>query len=39
VLALRRAETISPVHLHRNPLARDALARLVERSRQDAIGQ
>ncbi|MBV8540225.1 MAG: helix-turn-helix domain-containing protein [Pseudonocardiales bacterium] len=38
VLALRRAERISPVHLHRNPLARDALALLVTRSRRDAIG-
>jgi hypothetical protein len=39
VRAFHRAETISPVHLYRNPLARDALAKLVERSRQDAAGQ
>lgn len=39
VLAFHRAEAISPVHLHRNPLAHDALATLVERSRQDAIGR
>jgi hypothetical protein len=39
VLAFHRAETISPVHLHRNPLARDALATLVTRSRQDAVGR
>lgn len=39
VLALRRAERISPVQLHRNPLARDALALLVTRSRRDAIGR
>lgn len=39
VLAFRRAETISPLHLHRNTVNRDALAMLVARSRQDAIGR
>jgi transcriptional regulator with XRE-family HTH domain len=39
VMAFSRAETISPVHLHRSPLARDALAKLVARSRRDAVGQ
>jgi transcriptional regulator with XRE-family HTH domain len=39
VMAFHRAETISPVHLYRNPLARDALAKLVERSRQDSAGR
>jgi hypothetical protein len=39
VMAFHQTETISPVHLYRNPLARDALAKLVERSPQDAAGQ
>jgi transcriptional regulator with XRE-family HTH domain len=37
VMALRRAETISPLHLHRSPFARDTLAELVARSRHDAV--
>jgi hypothetical protein len=39
VVALRRAEVISPVHLHRSPFARDTLATLVARSRRDAVGR
>ncbi|MGH3992516.1 MAG: XRE family transcriptional regulator, partial [Pseudonocardiaceae bacterium] len=39
VMAFRRAEGISPVHLHRSPLARDALAKLVVRCRRDAVGR
>ena len=39
VVAFRRAETISPLHLHRNTVNRDALAMLVARSRQDTIGR
>lgn len=39
VMAFHRAETISPLHLHRSPLARDTLAELVARSRRDAIGR
>lgn len=39
VMAFRRAETISPLHLHRSPLARDTLAELVARSRRDAVGR
>jgi transcriptional regulator with XRE-family HTH domain len=36
VMALHRAETISPLHLHRNPLARDTLAGLLTRTRRDS---
>jgi hypothetical protein len=36
VLAFRRAEAISPHHVHRNPLVRDALAVLLARSRRDS---
>lgn len=36
VLAFRRAEVISPHHVHRNPFVREALAGLVARSRRDA---
>ncbi|MGH3774242.1 MAG: helix-turn-helix domain-containing protein [Pseudonocardiaceae bacterium] len=39
VMAFRRAETISPLHLHRSPLARDVLAELITRSRRDAVGR
>lgn len=39
VRALRRAEGISADKVHRNPFARDVLAELVVRSRQDAIGR
>jgi hypothetical protein len=39
VMAFHRAETISPLHLHRSPLARDTLAELVARSRRDAVGR
>jgi transcriptional regulator with XRE-family HTH domain len=36
VLAFRRAETISPHHVHRDPFVRDALAWLLARSRRDS---
>ncbi len=36
VLAFRRAEVISPHHIHRNPFVRDALAVLLARSRWDS---
>jgi hypothetical protein len=39
VMALRRAEAISPHHVHRNPLVRDVLGELVSRARHDAVGQ
>lgn len=39
VRALRRAETISPNRVRRNPFARDTLAELVARSRDDALGR
>jgi hypothetical protein len=39
VMAFRRAETISPHHVHRNPMVRDVLAELVARSRRDASGR
>ncbi|MDQ3765596.1 MAG: helix-turn-helix domain-containing protein [Actinomycetota bacterium] len=37
--ALRQAERISPDKVHRNPFARETLAELVMRSRQDAAGR
>ncbi|MGH4021852.1 MAG: XRE family transcriptional regulator [Pseudonocardiaceae bacterium] len=39
VMALLRAEAIHPHRVHRDPLARNAIAGLVERSRADAIGR
>jgi transcriptional regulator with XRE-family HTH domain len=39
VMALRRAETISPLHTLRNPLARDAIGGLLVRARRDAVGR
>ncbi len=39
VMALRRAETISPHHVHRNPMVREVLAELVSRARHDAVGR
>ncbi|MGH4008936.1 MAG: helix-turn-helix domain-containing protein [Pseudonocardiaceae bacterium] len=36
VLAFRRAEAISPHHVHRDPFVRDALAVLLARSRRDS---
>ncbi|MDQ3762470.1 MAG: helix-turn-helix domain-containing protein [Actinomycetota bacterium] len=39
VMALRRAEVISPLHTVRNPFVREVLAELVSRSRRDAIGR
>ncbi len=39
VVALRRAEELHPTRVLRNPLARDTIAELVMRSRQDATGR
>ncbi|MGH3932616.1 MAG: helix-turn-helix domain-containing protein [Pseudonocardiaceae bacterium] len=39
VLAFRRAESISPHHVQRNPLIRDVLSELLARSRRDAVGR
>jgi len=38
-LALRRAELISPRHLQRDPLAREALSALVARAKQGAVSR
>jgi len=37
VVALGRAETISPLHLHRNPFARETIAGLLTRTRRDSL--
>ncbi|MGH3806841.1 MAG: helix-turn-helix domain-containing protein [Pseudonocardiaceae bacterium] len=39
VMALRRAELISPHHVHRNPFVREVLAELLARARRDAVGR
>ncbi|MGH3717638.1 MAG: helix-turn-helix domain-containing protein [Pseudonocardiaceae bacterium] len=39
VMAFHRAETISPHHVHRNPLVRDVIATLLLSTRRDAIGK
>ncbi len=39
VAMLRRAERISPEHVHRHPFTRDTLAELVQRSKRDATGR
>lgn len=39
VMALRRAEEVSPLHTLRNPFVRDVLAELVARARRDAVGR
>ncbi|MGH3568897.1 MAG: hypothetical protein ACRDRH_23295 [Pseudonocardia sp.] len=39
VKALRRAETIHPNRFQRNPFVREVLAKLVPRSKQDAVGR
>jgi transcriptional regulator with XRE-family HTH domain len=39
VMAFRRAEKISPLHLHRSPLARNVIGELLMRSRRDAVGR
>jgi hypothetical protein len=39
VIAFRRAEKISPHHVHRNPMVRDVLAELLARPRHDAVGR
>ena len=38
VIAFLRAEKIHPQYLYRDPLAREVLARLVTRSKRDAVG-
>ena len=39
VVALRRAEVVSPLHTLRNPFVRDVLAELLVRARRDAVGR
>lgn len=39
VLMLRKAERISPEHVHRHPFTRETIAELVARARRDAIGR
>ncbi|MGH4026605.1 MAG: helix-turn-helix domain-containing protein [Pseudonocardiaceae bacterium] len=39
VMAFRRAETISPLHMRRNPFARDVLAEMLATVRRDAVGR
>ncbi|MGH3827449.1 MAG: helix-turn-helix domain-containing protein [Pseudonocardiaceae bacterium] len=39
VRALRRAETMNPVRVRRNPLVRDTIAVLLTGARRDAVGQ
>jgi hypothetical protein len=39
VVALRKAEQLFPVRVQRSPFARDVIAELVARSRQDAVGK
>jgi hypothetical protein len=39
VRALRQAELILPHRVQRDPFARDAMAELLARSRQDAVGR
>jgi hypothetical protein len=36
VMALGRAETIAPLHLHRDPFAREVIAGLLTRTRRDS---
>ena len=39
VKALRCAEAISPLDVHRNPLTRDTIAALLARTCHDAVGR
>lgn len=39
VAMLRKAEQISPEHVHRNPFTRATLAELVARAKRDAVGR
>jgi hypothetical protein len=39
VRALRRAETLNPVRVRRNPFVRDTIAGLLPGARRDAVGQ
>jgi hypothetical protein len=39
VLMLRRAERISPDHVHRHPFTRDTLTELLSRAKRDAVGR
>jgi hypothetical protein len=39
VRALRRAETLNPVRVRRDPFVRDTIAGLLPGARRDAVGQ
>ncbi|MBV9013226.1 MAG: helix-turn-helix domain-containing protein [Pseudonocardiales bacterium] len=39
VMALRRGETLSALHMQRNPFVREVLGGLLVRSRRDAVGR
>jgi hypothetical protein len=39
VIASHRSETLSPLHMQRNPFVREVLAELLSRSRRDAVGR
>jgi hypothetical protein len=39
VLALRDAERLAPLRLHRSPFARETLDELLARSKRDAVGR
>jgi transcriptional regulator with XRE-family HTH domain len=39
VMAFRRAESISPHHVHRNPMVREVIGELLARARDDAPGR
>jgi len=39
VIMLRRAERISPEHVHRHPFTRSTLAELLARAKRDAVGR
>jgi hypothetical protein len=38
-MALRKAEQLFPVRVHRSPFARDVIGELVARARRDAVGR
>jgi hypothetical protein len=39
VMALRKAEQLFPVRVHRSPFARDVIGELIARARRDAVGR
>ncbi|WP_223839934.1 hypothetical protein [Saccharopolyspora pogona] len=39
VMMLRRAECISPEHVHRHPFTRSTVAELVVKAKRDAVGR